>query len=237
MFAVTEGPIIENVVELAQLQIEHNLLGGRCDIAVAYRAVDLEEEKKVQEFLTTGYGCKLLQNGPCSFQFTPDHYKTMRRHAAELSWKELNNIIMGQVMALTCSGSNTFNSSKHRHSPKEREKFTMLFHHHGYHICSKTFLFLHGIGKYRLRAIKDSYLSQGMVPRIQGRTGRVPPNAFILEDIQDIVKFILQYAESNAVLLPGRVPGYKRDDIQILPSSITKKAVWKLYQNTATNLS
>lgn len=113
----------------------------------------------------------------------------------------------------------------------------MLFHHHGYRICRKTFLFLHGIGEFRLRAIKASYLSQGMVPRVHGLTGRVPSNAFVLEDIMNIVKFILQYAESNAILLPGRVPGYKRDDIQILPSSITKRAVWKLYQNTATTLS
>ena len=29
------------------------------------------------------------------------------------------------------------------------------------------------------------------------------------------MKFILQYAEDNTILLPGRVPGYKRDDIQL----------------------
>ena len=88
-----------------------------------------------------------------------------------------------------------------------------------------------------MRAVKSSYLSLGMVPRVHGHTGRVPPNAFVLEDMQNIVKFILQYAESNAILLPGRVPGYKRDDIQILPSSVTKRAVWMLYQNTANTLS
>ena len=59
MFAVTEDAIIENVAELAQLQIEQNLLGERCNIAVAYRAVDLEEQKKAQEFPTTG--CAWLQ--------------------------------------------------------------------------------------------------------------------------------------------------------------------------------
>ena len=112
----------------------------------------------------------------------------------------------------------------------------MLFHHHGYCICRKTSL-PHSIGEFRLRAIKASYLSEGMVPRVHSHTGRVPSHALVMEDIQNIVKFILQYAESNAILLPGRVPGYKRDDIQILPSSITKRAVWKLYQHTATTLS
>ena len=84
MFAVTEGPISEDVAELAQLQIEQNLQGMTCDIPVAYRAVDLEEEKKVQEFLTTGCGCRLLKSAPCSLQFTPEHYIAMRS-PAELS--------------------------------------------------------------------------------------------------------------------------------------------------------
>lgn len=37
-----------------------------------------------------------------------------------------------------------------------------------------------------------------------------------------MVKFIVSYAEDNAILLPGRIPGYKRDDVQLLPSNTTK---------------
>ena len=111
--------MIDDVAQLAQLQIEQNLGWARHDVPVNYRAVDLEEDKKVQEFISTGCGCTLLKKGPCSFRFTPEHYRAMRSHAAELSWGELNNIIMGEVMALTCSGSNTLNSAKYHHSPKE----------------------------------------------------------------------------------------------------------------------
>ena len=39
--------------------------------------------------------------------------------------------------------------------------------------------------------------------------------------------------EANAMVLPGRVPGYKRSDIQLLPSSTTKHKVWELYQEAA----
>ena len=35
--------------------------------------------------------------------------------------------------------------------------------------------------------------------------------------------FLANYAEEITILLPGWVPGYKRDDIQLLPSSTTKK--------------
>ena len=39
--------------------------------------------------------------------------------------------------------------------------------------------------------------------------------------------------EANAMVLPGRVPGYKRSDIQLLPSSTRKHQVWDLYQQAA----
>ena len=37
--------------------------------------------------------------------------------------------------------------------------------------------------------------------------------------------------------LPGRIPGYKRDDIKLLPSSTTKRSVWMLYQDSALSCS
>ena len=56
-----------------------------------------------------------------------------------------------------------------------------------------------------------------------------PHNATSLLEIERVIRFILQYSEDNAILLPGRVPGYKRDDIQLLPSSVTKREVWESY--------
>lgn len=36
------------------------------------------------------------------------------------------------------------------------------------------------------------------------------------------------------MVLPGRIPGYKSADIQLLPSNTTKRHVWELYQEAAT---
>lgn len=59
-----------------------------------------------------------------------------------------------------------------------------------------------------------------------------------MEDAQHIVQFILYYVEVNAILLPGRIPGYKRiDDIQLLPSSTTRQSVWLVYQEVTMELS
>ena len=191
----------------------------------------------IQEFCSTGCGCKLVKGRDCSSQFAAEHYQTIRASAAELTWNELNMVLLGQVMALTSCDSQTLNSSVHRHAPKERERSTTAFHHHGHRVCKTTFRFLHGVGHHRLKAVKANYLSQGLVPRVHGHTGRIAPNALVLEDVRRVIAFVSQYCETNAVLLPGRVPGFKRDDIQLLPSATTKKAVWREYHNTCATLS
>ena len=136
-------------------------------------------------------------------------------------------------MALTCWDPLTRNSTIHRHAPREREK--VLFHHHAHRVCMRTFLFLHGIARGKFQAIKN--LSEGLLPRTHGHTGRIAPNALVQRDIEQILSFVTHYTDTNAILLPGWIPGYKRDDIQLLPSTTTKKAVWRMYQETCTSLS
>lgn len=52
-------------------------------------------------------------------------------------------------------------------------------------------------------------------------------------DTERIAHFIKQYAEDHAVRLPGRVPGFKRDDIHLLPSSCPKSRVYRCYSESA----
>ena len=71
----------------------------------------------------------------------------------------------------------------------------------------------------------------GLCPRVRSKV--VPHNTTKLSDIQHVVRFILQYADDNAILLPGRISGYKRDDLQLLPSSTTKRQVWETYHQSS----
>ena len=59
--------------------------------------------------------------------------------------------------------------------------------------------------------------------RVHGNTRRLPKHALKLDEVKNLVAFLSNYAEENAILLPGRIPGYKRDDVQLLPSNTTKK--------------
>ena len=48
------------------------------------------------------------------------------------------------------------------------------------------------------------------------------------------MKFILNVPEDQALLLPGCVPGFKRVDVKLLPSVLTKHSLWKTYSEICT---
>ena len=75
----------------------------------------------------------------------------------------------------------------------------------------------------RFKNVKISYLALGLSTRVHGNCKRRPKHALIIDNIKSLVTFITNYSEQNAILLPGRIPGYKRDTIQLLLSSATKK--------------
>lgn len=50
-----------------------------------------------------------------------------------------------------------------------------------------------------------------------------------------ILTHFLYLPDGNAMLLPGRIPGYKSSDIKLLPSSTTKRSIWELYVESAAS--
>ena len=86
-------------------------------------------------------------------------------------------------------------------------------------------------GKERLENLKASYMVNGLAPRIHGNVKRLPHNALGYDVIKNAVRFINSYAQLHAILLPGRIPGYKRDDLQLLPTNTTKMVVIITLQN------
>ena len=49
----------------------------------------------------------------------------------------------------------------------------------------------------------------------------------MFETVVRVIKFVRNTAEEQALLLPGRVPGFKRIDVKLLPSNLTKHGLWK----------
>ena len=79
------------------------------------------------------------------------------------------------------------------------------------------------IGKDRFTAVKASFIVNGLTTRRHGNSKHLPHNALTFEENTNVVTFLHNYAEANAILLPGRIPGYKRDDVVLLPSCTSKR--------------
>lgn len=139
--------------------------------------------------------------------------------------------LLGELSAFTFSSENAI-----RHPSQNRQHTYTVFWHCGQRVCRKIFLFLHTISEKRLKNLKLSLTRNGLSPRNHGNTRRLPANTISYSDTQRVVQFITTYAETHAILLPGRIPGYKRTDLQLLPSSTTKRNVWLLYSESLATL-
>ena len=93
----------------------------------------------------------------------------------------------------------------------------------------------HSTGRFVFKSLKKSSREIGMQERIHGNTRKAPHNAFTF-DIKHATTFIVNYAEEHAIQLPGRIPGYKRTDLQLLPCSTTKRSVWIQYSAVAAQV-
>lgn len=79
-------------------------------------------------------------------------------------------------------------------------------------------------GKAHFVAVKAHFLAMGLTTGIHKRTKCIPHNALSFVEGQNVVHFLNHYTETHSILLPGRIPGYKRDGIQLLPTCTTKKS-------------
>ena len=124
------------------------------------------------------------------------------------------------MISLTLSSRNNFESLHSMLTPHRRAKqgtltavvltpsFTLEVI-----VCVETFCFVHTISHTKFNAIKGSWVEDGLLPRQRKRS--VPHNAVKLSEVEYVVRFVLRYAEDNAILLPGRIPGYKNDDLHL----------------------
>lgn len=92
---------------------------------------------------------------------------------------------------------------------------------------------LYGIGKRRFDNLKEHFRVNGLLPRTHGNKGRLPKHTCSLDLVTGVVTFIENFAQEHAIALPGRIPGFKRTDIKVLPSSETKASVFRLYEQSA----
>ena len=169
----------------------------------------LDELKK---FLQDGCGCTLSpKNGPCCQQFPEETALFNLNNCLELSSLELNLVILASIQAFTqseCIGG------------KRRPRFTFYFQSKP--ICKEMLLHFYGISYSRFRHQKEHYEQHGISPRQHGNTKQLSENTLPQATIEDVHSFLANYVEENAIVLPGRIPGFKNEDVKVRSSSETK---------------
>ena len=67
-------------------------------------------------------------------------------------------------------------------------------------------------------------------------TNLPPHTALRFEDIKKVIYFISNFAEANAIILPGWQPYGWKTDCKLLPKNCTKKCVFELYEKEMSKL-
>lgn len=209
---LSPSPIATSVVS-----ISHDALATSSQLWEVEQTAELD---KCRDFIQRTCGCKMADGKPCSSLFAIDYYINIRSQASLLTRQQLDLVLLGSVMSTTAVEKNVVRG---RHKPMKRQRLTMEYMHRGYQLCKVTFNFMYGLGNHRVPNIRKHFISNGLEVRTHGNTKRAPHHASSFNTIKNTIFFIQNYAEQNAILLPGRIPGHKRDDIKLLPSSDSKK--------------
>ena len=133
------------------------------------------------------------------------------KNCLELSSAELDLVILASIQAFTRSESigESFQSKP---------------------ICKEMFLHFYCVGYSWFRQLKEHYEKHGIALRQHDSTKRLPENTLPQSTIEDVYSFIANYVEENAISLPGRIPGFKSNEVKILLSSETKIGVLRVYE-------
>ncbi|KAK2191544.1 hypothetical protein NP493_52g05007 [Ridgeia piscesae] len=135
----------------------------------------------------------------------------------EMTPRDQMLMLLGKLSCGINLSEKTCGTHRSQASLKMRERHRTTYMVEGRHICVNTFKFLHAISTNRLAALQKWYRCNGLQPKEKRNGGRAN-NAFISN-----------YADDHGLHLHGRVPGLKRDDIKLMPSSETRVKVFKAY--------
>ena len=137
----------------------------------------------------------LADGKPCSTLFSREYFIDTRAQSFLLSREQLDMLLLGSIASTVCDDDDVGARSDHR--PAKRQRTTIDYMHKGYHVCRNTFIFLHGISKHKVLAIKNHFLNNGISTREHGNTGNHPKYALTFRTILGILQFIQNIMQSS----------------------------------------
>ena len=87
----------------------------------------------------------------------------------------------------------------------------------------------HAISQGKLTALITHYKIAGVEACVHRNKRKRSANALKFYDTRGVVNFVVNYAEANAILLPGCTLGHWKSDVKLLPTNCTKETVYVQY--------
>ena len=188
---------------------------------------DEQDVESDSEEITVSCSCKLNDGQSCHTRFSSAELSDVRLQFLDLTRAELDIAVLAKLSCGIHLSSMT--SSSRKGQQKERKAHRTDFYHHGFRVCREVFRYLHAIGQDKLTALIAHYKVCGVEARVHRNKRKRPFNALKLDDTRAVVDFIVNYAEANAIILPGRTPGHWKSDVKLLPTNCSKKTVYTQY--------
>lgn len=171
--------------------------------------------------------CTLNAGTPCYLQFSGSVLQDTRLHYQGMVHDELDLIILSKLECTIHLSSETCRPKQKTQTKRQRTRND--YFHHGHRICRDLFMYLHGIAKGKLDVLIAHFKSNGVEPRVHKNKKKLPSKTLSLSDVQQVVTFIVNYADLHAITLPGRTPHHWVSDVKLLPTNCTKRKVYTDY--------
>jgi hypothetical protein len=178
----------------------------------------LEYQKAIQ-FLEKGCKCG------CSTKIPKKEYAERRATFQNLSKKEQDAVLMGQLMAM----EEEKNTTSSRFPKRERTNKRISYHWNiRTSLCQETYLNMLGISRDYLEEVRNHLSENNLLTRTHGNTGRLPQwktKMTVDQKVKQAVKnFLEKYAEKYGEPDPGRDKRRKQNLI-FLSTEMTYKSV------------
>ena len=179
--------------------------------------------------------CRHYEGNPCYLQFSAEEVLKARLEFMELTKQEMDIAVTSHLSSCMHRDMTTTRSKKRIQSERKNTRTDYLFG--GHQVCREFFLHVHGISVKVLKNILVHFKKSGVCARRHKLSGTLPHNALSFEEIKQVVYFISNFAEANAIILPGRQPYGWKTDCKLLPTNCTKKHVFDLYSNEINRIN
>ena len=200
---------------------EHSHLFFPREVDLDASVVDSEEKVASDAFFSEENLCCKLgpKQSACWKQFSHDTIVRARQESMDPEKSELDMSIMATLHAVCENDSEGLSS-----------RTPIKYQFGGKRIIYRvTFMFIYTLSKKHLENLIKYYNDEGLCTRIQKNKKKRPHNQTDHKNVQKIKGFIEKFADNHAMPLPGRLPDFKDYCVMLLPSDMTKSAVYRLY--------